>query len=412
MRPVVVFDSVSKKFQKGESHDSLRDLVPSLGRKLLRRAPKTDNRDFWAVREVSFEVKPGEALGVIGANGAGKSTTLKLLNRILKPTEGHCAVSGRMGALIEVAAGFHPDLTGRENVYLQGAIMGMRRREIQLRFDEIVEFSGVSAFIDTPVKRYSSGMNARLGFSIAAHLQPDVLIIDEVLAVGDVSFQQKCFARMEAFVRQGAAVVMVSHNLTAISQLCPRTLMLKAGRTAAYGRSADVIAEYCRVENTAGDTPDAQVGLTVRTVIDAGSPVRVQVQLAYRQPVRGASIGIVVWDMAKNLYVYGVASDALGIPLVAGEPGTVATYEFEFNANLARGTYALEVNVFDPERQEHLARLAPAAQFTIAEQVTYGGIANLFLTGHRAEGSRRPLAEANDTAAPVYRLPLLAKDLS
>ncbi len=166
--------------------------------------PDLEAEEFWALRDVSFEVRRGEAIGIIGPNGAGKSTTLKLLNRILRPTKGSCWLRGRVGALIEVAAGFHPDLTGRENVFLQGAIMGMRRAEIATKLDEIVEFAGVAEFVDTPVKRYSSGMNARLGFSIAAHLEPDVLIIDEVLSVGDAAFQRRCMERMENSDAQGS----------------------------------------------------------------------------------------------------------------------------------------------------------------------------------------------------------------
>ena len=185
-RSAVVVEHIWKKFRRGERHDSLRDLVPSLVRRALRPQPATLQREeFWALRDLSFTVNPGEALGVIGPNGAGKSTLLKILSRILRPTVGRCVLGGRVGSLIEVAAAFHPDLTGRENVFLQGAIMGMRRAEIARKFDDIVDFSGVSEFIDTPVKRYSSGMNARLGFSIAAHLDPDVLLIDEVLSVGD-----------------------------------------------------------------------------------------------------------------------------------------------------------------------------------------------------------------------------------
>jgi lipopolysaccharide transport system ATP-binding protein len=197
--PIVVFDSVWKKFRRGERHDSLRDLIPAAVRSLAgsTREDELQQREFWALEAVSFDVGAGEALGIIGPNGAGKSTTLKLLTRILRPTRGHCAVRGRVGALIEVAAGFHPDLTGRENIFLQGAIMGMRRAEIARKLDEIVDFAGVGDFIDTPVKRYSTGMNARLGFSIAAHLDPDVLIIDEVLSVGDSAFQDRCVRRME-----------------------------------------------------------------------------------------------------------------------------------------------------------------------------------------------------------------------
>ena len=192
--PAIVVDRVWKKFRRGERLDSLRDLVPSVMRALLSgdaRRP-LHATEFWALRDVSFRVDPGEALGIIGPNGAGKSTMLKLISRIMKPTCGHVSVRGRIGALIEVAAAFHPDLTGRENIYLQGAVLGMRRAEVTRKLEAIIEFAGVGDFIDTPVKRYSSGMHARLGFSVAAHMDPDVLLIDEVLSVGDMAFQQKC----------------------------------------------------------------------------------------------------------------------------------------------------------------------------------------------------------------------------
>jgi lipopolysaccharide transport system ATP-binding protein len=242
----VVFDGVWKKFRRGERHDSLRDLVPALASRLLRRrSPEAlSDQEFWAVRDVSFEVGPGEALGIIGPNGAGKSTILKLLTKILRPTRGRMDIHGRVGALIEVAAGFHPDLTGRENVFLQGAIMGMPRAEIARKFDAIVEFSGVDEFIDTPVKRYSSGMNARLGFAIAAHLDPDVLLIDEVLSVGDVGFQERCVARMRELLKRGVPLVFVSHNLAAVVDLCTRSIFVERGAVKFDGRPAEAVAQF------------------------------------------------------------------------------------------------------------------------------------------------------------------------
>ena len=247
--PGIEFDGVWKKFRRGERHDSLRDLLPAIAKSAWRRdAAALAGDEFWAVRDVSFDVRAGQALGIIGPNGAGKSTILKLLTRILPPTRGRCEVRGRLGALIEVAAGFHPDLTGRENVYLQGAIMGMRRMEIDRKFDRIVDFSGISEFIDTPVKRYSSGMNARLGFSIAAHLDPDVLIIDEVLSVGDASFQEQCVSRMRELARSGVPLVFVSHNLSAVLDLCTHGLLLVRGAVAFAGDAADTVAEYRRAE--------------------------------------------------------------------------------------------------------------------------------------------------------------------
>src|SRR5690348_615419 len=254
------FDHVWKKFKKGEIYDSLRDLVPALGAILFsaRRNGELQKQEFWALQDVSFLVKRGEALGIIGANGAGKSTVLKLLCGILKPTKGTVNIHGRLSALIEVGAGFHPDLTGRENVFLNGAILGMTRAEIRRKFDEIVEFSGLADFIDTPVKRYSSGMFARLGFSVAAHVDPDVLIVDEVLSVGDYLFQRKCMERMSAVLQGGATVIFVSHNLRAVTDLCSRALLLSHGRVLADGPAPEVLQRYLEAGldvGTNGDRP-------------------------------------------------------------------------------------------------------------------------------------------------------------
>jgi len=241
----VAFHHVWKKFRRGEFHDSLRDMVPYMASRLFRRArgEALSAREFWAVQDVSFSVRPGEALGIIGPNGAGKSTILKLLTRILQPTSGRCGVRGRVGALIEIAGGFHQDLTGGENIFLQGSIMGMTRREISSRFDDIVAFSELSEFINTPVKRYSSGMNARLGFAIAAHMSPDVLIVDEVLAVGDFRFQRKAFDRLSQ-MRRGLPVVIVSHQLERISSLCTHCLLLDRGRIVRAGSPDECISHY------------------------------------------------------------------------------------------------------------------------------------------------------------------------
>jgi ABC-type polysaccharide/polyol phosphate transport system ATPase subunit len=240
-------DAVWKKFHRGERHDSLRDLVPAVARRLLRGAPPAGELgadDFWALRDVSFEVKRGDALGIIGHNGAGKSTLLKILTRLLRPTLGSYVTNGRIGALIEVTAGFHPDLTGRENIYLNGSIIGMKKADIARRFDAIVEFSGIGDFIDTPVKRYSSGMNARLGFSVAAHLEPEILIVDEVLSVGDYTFQGKCIRWMQNLLKSGTTVIFVSHNMDAVLSLCNSALLLEQGRVSAKGDLRKVVGEY------------------------------------------------------------------------------------------------------------------------------------------------------------------------
>lgn len=238
------FDSVSKRYRVREEDSALDAARNPLLRKLqgIRRGAK----DFWAVRDVSFEVERGEALGIIGHNGAGKSTVLKLVSGITAPTSGEITINGRLAALIEVGSGFHPDLTGRENVFLSGSILGMRRREITAKLDSIVDFAGVRQFIDTPVKRYSSGMYVRLGFSIAAHLDPDILLLDEVLAVGDAAFQAKCFQRLGELREAGTTIVFISHDLNAVERLCDRAILMHRGQIAAEGEPRDVIAEYAR----------------------------------------------------------------------------------------------------------------------------------------------------------------------
>jgi lipopolysaccharide transport system ATP-binding protein len=217
--------------------ESIAQRVKSLG----RRAP---TREFWALRDIDFQVERGESLGIVGHNGAGKSTLLKILSRVTPPTEGEARLRGRVGALLEVGTGFHPELTGRENVFLNGAILNLKRREITEKFDEIVEFADIGPFLDTPVKRYSSGMKMRLAFSVAAHLEPEILIIDEVLSVGDLAFQQKCLARMEAASGEGRTIIFISHNLAAIRNLCDRAIMLSAGKIVSQGSVSEVTEAY------------------------------------------------------------------------------------------------------------------------------------------------------------------------
>ena len=212
----------------------------------LRNLGKPVPRDelFWALRGVSFDLKSGEVLGIIGRNGAGKSTLLKLLSRITEPTEGRMEIHGRLGSLLEVGTGFHPELTGRENIYLNGTILGMKRREVSRKFDEIVEFSGIQRFLDTPVKRYSSGMYVRLAFAVAAHLEPEILVVDEVLAVGDVEFQKKCLGKMSEVASAGRTILFVSHNMAAIKTLCTRAMLVHEGRVAHDGDVDETVARY------------------------------------------------------------------------------------------------------------------------------------------------------------------------
>lgn len=239
-------EGLGKRYLLGEHHSfgSLRESLITRLRSLGRKKRDPESSTIWALRDVSFDVAQGEAIGIIGRNGAGKSTLLKVLSRITEPTTGRAEIRGRVGSLLEVGTGFHPELTGRENIFLNGAILGMRRFEIRQRFDQIVSFAEVEKFIDTPVKRYSSGMYLRLAFAVAAHLDPEILLVDEVLAVGDSVFQKKCLGKMGEVARQGRTVVFVSHNLSAISTLCQRALWIDQGRVREDGRSETVVTDY------------------------------------------------------------------------------------------------------------------------------------------------------------------------
>ncbi len=265
--PVIAVHHLSKRYRLGViSRKTLEDEVKYVWHKVRGRNPwdhmgkvrsfdpKARSREleldpddpmaFWALRDVSFEVKPGEVVGVIGRNGAGKSTLLKILCRITLPTEGEAVIGGRVGSLLEVGTGFHPELTGRENIYMNGTILGMKKAEIDRKFDEIVAFSEIEQFLDTPVKRYSSGMHVRLAFAVAAHLEPEILLVDEVLAVGDVAFQKKCIGKMGEVAQAGRTVLFVSHNMTAVQSLCDRALWLQGGRLMQDGDSQEVVQAY------------------------------------------------------------------------------------------------------------------------------------------------------------------------
>jgi lipopolysaccharide transport system ATP-binding protein len=302
-------EHVWKKFHRGELYDSLRDLVPSLGRWIVGRRTRPDalgDREFWALKDVSFALRRGEALGIIGPNGAGKSTLLKVLSRVLRPNRGCYKVRGRLRALIEVAAGFHADLTGRENIYLNGAILGMRRAQIDRRLDQIIDFSGVGAFIDTPVKRYSSGMQARLGFAIAANMDPDVLLVDEVLSVGDAAFRAKCIRHMEQLVRSHVSVVFISHNLEQVRHLCQKAVVLDRGEVRFFGDvgeaceayygcfSGDVGARSVRGEGLARVTRLRVLNRAGRPTFRVGchDPLAVEIEYRLEHDVKG--LGLIV----------------------------------------------------------------------------------------------------------------------
>jgi lipopolysaccharide transport system ATP-binding protein len=256
MLPVLRIENLGKRYQvthrsaRGAyGYRTLRDELTGLARAplgWLRKRTATTDEDFWALKEVNCEVQEGEVIGIVGSNGAGKSTLLKILSSITRPTTGRVVLRGRVGSLLEVGTGFHPELSGRENIFLNGAILGMNRGEIRRKFDEIVQFAEIEQFLDTPVKRYSSGMYVRLAFAVAAHLEPEILIVDEVLAVGDIAFQRKCMGRMREVGKSGCTVLFVSHNMPAVESLCTRAVLMDAGRLVREGDVHEIIREYHR----------------------------------------------------------------------------------------------------------------------------------------------------------------------
>ena len=386
-QPAVVFDQVWKKFRRGERHDTLRDAIASAVTRPFRRRQEDalGESEFWALRDVSFEARRGEAIGVIGPNGAGKSTVLKLLSKILKPTKGVAKTHGRVGALIEISAGFHPDLTGRENVYLQGAILGMSRAEVTRKFDAIVDFSGIRDFIDTPVKRYSSGMNARLGFAVAAHVDPDVLLIDEVLAVGDFTFQQKCYERLGEFRRAGAAIVFVSHNMQAIVSLCDKGVLLRPGRGPVIGSVGEVAAAYASAGSEAVDSRISVASLRlsepgtfapVKTAVAPGTPLMLDATIRANVPLPRCRLG---FEIVRNdgLVMFNGGPQVEGHPPIDLEPGMELSLRVNFRANVLRGTYSVILHVLDMNKLWTPIAISGAASFVVHETTRVAGCAEM-----------------------------------
>lgn len=342
--------------------------IPRLLRHGRRTAARADTT-LWALRDVSFEIRHGDVVGLIGRNGAGKSTLLKVLSRITEPTEGTARLEGRLGSMLEIGTGFHPELTGRENVYLNGAILGMRKAEISRRFDEIVEFAGVERFIDTPVKRYSSGMQVRLAFGVAAHLETEILLVDEVLAVGDAAFQKKCLGRMSEVGSEGRTVLLVSHNLASIRGLCPTSIWIDGGRLMEFGPSHEVIDAYLElsrehdsVETVFPDDPELDfqvkrvrfVGPTgdLQRVFACDEPPIIEVQCDVRRPVPGL-YGILRISTLEGLNVIEAFSHDISPNPLAGL--SVGTHLLRIGIpprSLGHGTYAANLKFgtpFDPK---------------------------------------------------------------
>ena len=333
----ILAEGLSKRYKLGQlnAYRDLRDLMTDAlyapfraGRRVVRgeafrrTKPAAEGR-LWALKDVSFEIKRGEVVGVVGRNGAGKTTLLKLLSRITEPTEGIATIYGRVGSLLEVGTGFHPELTGRENVFLNGAILGMRRSEIKSKFDAIAEFSGVEKFLDTPVKRYSTGMQVRLAFAVAAHLEPEILLVDEVLAVGDAAFQRKCLGKMESVATEGRTVFLVSHNMEAILSLATRAIWIEAGEVRADGYPHDVVRSYLATtrpdvgavslgerKDRWGPGPIRFTSLEIRDelghtldVVHAGDTVEFALSYVSSQPLKNVSPMLTICDQYDNAVI-------------------------------------------------------------------------------------------------------------
>jgi lipopolysaccharide transport system ATP-binding protein len=348
---MIEVESVGKRYRLGSGvrSDTLRDALM----KRIRRtaAPRPESSDsFWALRGISFAVASGEVVGVVGRNGAGKSTLLKLLSRITSPTEGRIRLGGRVASLLEVGTGFHPELSGRENIFMNGSILGMTRREIQACFDSIVDFAEVERFLDTPIKRYSSGMYMRLAFAVAAHLEPEILLVDEVLAVGDAEFQKKCLGRMAGVARSGRTVLFVSHNLAAIQQVTTRCLVLEKGELAGDGPTQDVLANYLGsgarssvVQDLATDLPDFHIHSVRFREEDRApgfnKPLEFEVSLSLQRAFRSVSFGL---GLHNSLGARIVTSRAIVDRLDEGK----TTLSFRISDHhLPPGEYALSLSI-------------------------------------------------------------------
>lgn len=380
MNPIQ-FERVWKRYQIGTQHDSLRDTIPAFLKRLIHRNGTAVREEvFWALKDVSFEVRRGETLGIIGPNGAGKSTVLKLLSRITRQTTGRVAVHGWMAALIELGGGFHPDLTGAENIYLQGTMLGLSRRQIRSMFESIVAFSELEAFLNTPIKRYSSGMVVRLGFAIAAHIHPDVLLLDEVLAVGDLAFEQKCFKRIAELKAAQTTMIFISHDLEAVQKLCDRCLLLHHGQIIASGATAEIVQRYRQdvlegrlKELSSGDTAEGPLQLLEVTLQDAtgqavdvcetGQALRVAIRVRADRPIRQPVVRVSL-ERLDGLLCHAASSHHAGLGLAVLEGRTVVTLEYPA-LNLLPNLYQVSVELFEGDSPVPLAVLRRGCCFQV-----------------------------------------------
>lgn len=397
MAPALQVEQLTKRYRRGQWLPSLRELF-------TRRRGAQDDRNYTAVDAVSFALQPGESLGIIGPNGAGKTTILKLLAGVTRPTSGQITMQGRFAALIELGAGFHPDLTGRENIFLNGALLGLSKAEIQRRYAQIVEFAGVGAFLETPVKRYSSGMYARLGFAIAAHVDPDVLLVDEVLAVGDHAFQQKCYAHMAMLRQRGTALIFVSHNLEAVRRVCEQGLVMYQGKAIFQGSAGEAVIAYSEaIRQAARALPppqDQEDGLARRvmsfdaeisrvtlqngrgeaiTVVQSGEWVRVLVDICFHKAVVAPIFSFTIRTVDGRL-VYDTTTrwQQISTPdFAAGERGQVT---YDLAVPLLEGEFELGVDVIATDFSHYYDRLERALSFWVQSSRAAQGLLDLKAT--------------------------------
>ena len=397
MRPAIRAESLSKRYRlgAGRAGDNLTEAVRAAAgrawRRLARRPAVAGGAgEFWALKDVSLDIAQGHIVGIVGRNGAGKSTLLKVLTRIVEPTGGRAEVRGRVGSLLEVGTGFHPELSGRENVYLNGSVLGMTRREIARKFDEIVAFSEVERFLDTPVKRYSSGMYVRLAFAVAAHLEPEILIVDEVLAVGDAAFQRRCLGKMGEVARGGRTVLLVSHNMAAVRGLCNRAVLLDGGKVVKAGAPGEVLDAYLGSGAGPGDSAVYDLsahprkpgkepivravrlygrGPDPRRVILCGDPLAVEFDLAFPRPASTPQVGIGVDDIyGQRVFSVGSFLAADDLPPLAG----ACTVRCRVPAvDLVPGRYTLSLSV-GYSLAEHADQVEGVVSFDVEGGDFYG----------------------------------------
>ncbi len=380
MTPIIEIKNIGKRYNiigRGRGYVALRDIIaeslkhPFKSLNSVRKSVlgQSRNETFWALKDINFSVGKGEVIGVIGANGAGKSTLLKILTGITPPTTGEIKITGTVASLLEVGTGFHPELTGRENIYLNGAILGMPRKEIAKKFDRIVEFSGIEKFLDTPVKRYSSGMYVRLAFSVAAHLEPDILLVDEVLAVGDAEFQKKCLGKMDEVTRTGGrTIIFVSHNMDAISQLCTKTVLIEKGEIIAFDNTEKVISMYLH-RGYQNDTDiklpvtDEEVTLNKFEILQDGKitssalgekPCEISVEFSLKGPVESFRVGIFIKNKTGTVITRSYIQD-WNAELEKMQAGKYKTKLIVPGRLLMAGAYGVELKIFSFQKKEYFA---------------------------------------------------------